>query len=61
MLLVDGNILQHILRGAHSHRSPLMDTLGLDVQDILKAGGGHASCLFHDVGHGVAFVQQSQL
>lgn len=61
MLLTDGDVLQHVLRGAHSHRSQLMDALWLDVQDVLVARGGHAARLLHDEGHGVAFVQQSQL
>lgn len=61
MFLADGDVLQHVLRGAHSHWSPLMDALRLDVQDGLQAGGGHAARLLYDVGHGVAFVQQPQL
>lgn len=61
MLLTDGDVLQHVLGGAQSHRSPLMDALWLDVQDVLVARGGHAARLLHDEGHGVAFVQQSQL
>lgn len=61
VFLADGDVLQHILRGAHSHRSSLVDALRLDVQDVLKACGGHAARLLHDEGHGVAFVQQPQL
>lgn len=33
----------------------------LDVQNIFRARGGHASSLLHDEGHGVALVQQPQL
>lgn len=61
MFLADGDVLQHVLRGAHSHWRTLMDVVGLDVQDGFQAGGGHAARLLHDVGHGVAFVQQPQL
>lgn len=61
MFLVDGDVLQHVLGGAHSHWRPLMDVVRLDVQDVLQAGGGHAARLLNDVGHGVAFVQQPQL
>lgn len=61
VLLADGDVLQHVLGGAHGHGGPLVDALGLDVQDVLEAGGGHASCLLHDVRHRVAFIQQPQL
>lgn len=61
MFLTDGYVLQHVVGGAQSHGSPLMDALWLDVQDVLVAGGGHAARLLNDVSHGVAFVQQSQL
>lgn len=61
VFLTDGNVLQHIFRGAHCHGRPLVDALGLDVQDGLEAGGGHAACLLHDEGHGVALIQQAQL
>lgn len=61
MFLTDGDVLQHVVGGAHSHRSPLMDAVRLDVQDVLVAGGGHAARLLYDVSHGVAFVQQTQL
>lgn len=57
----DGDVLQHVFWGAHRHGSPLVDALGLDVQDGLVAGGGHAARLLNDVGHGVALVQQAQL
>lgn len=61
VLLTEGNVLQHVLGGAHGHGGPLVDALGLDVQDGLEAGGGHAARLLHDEGHGVALVQQAQL
>lgn len=61
MFLTDGDVLQHVVGGAQRHRSPLMDALWLDVQDVLVASGGHAACLLNDVSHGVALVQQSQL
>lgn len=61
VLLADGDVLQHVLGGAQGDGSPLVDGLGLDVQDGLEAGGGHAARLLHDVSHGVAFVQQPQL
>lgn len=61
VFLADGDVLQHVLAGAHSHRSSLVDALRLDVQDVLEARGGHAARLLHDEGHGVAFVQQAQL
>lgn len=61
VFLADGDVLQHVLAGAHSSRSSLVDALRLDVQDVLEARGGHAARLLHDEGHGVAFVQQAQL
>ena len=61
MLLVNGNIFLHIIRGSEDHRDPLVDIGGLDVQNVHGSCGGHASCLLHDEGHGVAFVQKSQL
>lgn len=61
MLFADGDVLQHVLSRAHGHRGPLVDVVRLDVQDVLPAGGGHTTCLLDDVGHRVAFVQQSQL
>ena len=61
VFLTDGNVLQHIFGRAHCHGRPLVDALGLDVQDGLEAGGGHAACLLHDEGHGVALIQQAQL
>lgn len=57
----DGDVLQHVFWRAQRHGSPLVDALGLDVQDGLVAGGGHAARLLNDEGHGVALVQQAQL
>ena len=61
VLLVDGEVLSHVIRRAHDHGDPLVDVHGLDVQNVLGACGGHAPRLHHDVGHGVALVQQPQL
>lgn len=61
MFLADSDVLQDVVRGAHSHGGPLVDARGLDVQDGLEAGGGHAARLLNDEGHGVSFVQQPQL
>lgn len=61
MLLGDGEILLHVVRGSQDHGNSLVDGGGLDVQDVHGSCGGHASCLLHDEGHGVAFVQQPQL
>ena len=57
----DGEVLSHVVGRAHDHGDPLVDVHGLDVQNVLGARGGHAPCLHHDVGHGVALVQQPQL
>lgn len=61
VFLTDGDVLQHIFRGAQRHGSPLVDAFGLDVQDGLVAGGGHAASLLNDEGHGVSLIQQAQL
>lgn len=61
VFLTDVDVLQHVFGGAHCHGGPLVDALGLDVQDGLKASGGHAARLLHDEGHRVALVQQAQL
>lgn len=61
MLLEDGDIFLYIFGGSEDHRDPLVDCGGLDVQDVHGSCGGHASCLLHDVGHGVALIQQPQL
>lgn len=61
VFLKDGDVLLDIIRGAHHHRCPLMDVLGLDVQDVGGPCGGHSSGLLHDEGHGVALVEQSEL
>jgi len=56
VLLADGDVLQDVLGGAHGHGRPLVDAVGLDVQERLEAGGGQAARLLHNEGHGVAFV-----
>lgn len=61
MFLTNGDVFQNVLRRTQGHRSSLMDTLWLDVQDVLQTGGGHPTCLLYDEGHGVAFVEQPQL
>lgn len=61
VLLADGEVLLHVIGRSQDHRDPLVDGGGLDVQDVDRAGGGHASGLLHDVSHGVALVQQPQL
>lgn len=61
MFLEDGDVLLHIVGGAQHHWDPLVDGVGLDVQHVRGPGRGHPSRLLHDVGHGVALVQQSQL
>lgn len=61
VLLTDGDVLLHVVGGAHGHGRPLMDAPRLDVQDVLVAGGGHAARLLDDVRHGVALVEQPQL
>lgn len=35
MLLVDGNILLHIIRGSQDYGDSLVDVGGLDVQNVL--------------------------
>lgn len=61
VFLKDGDVLLDIIRGAHHHRYPLMDVLGLDVQDVGGPCGGHSSSLLHDEGHGVALIEKSEL
>lgn len=61
MFLKDRDVLLDIIRGTHHHRNPLMEALGLDVQDVGGPCGGHPSGLLHDEGHGVALIQQSEL
>ena len=61
VLHVDGEVVAHVVGRAHDHGNPLVDVHGRDVQNVLGARGGHAPCLHHDVGHGVALVQQPQL
>lgn len=61
VLLDKGQELVDVVRGAHHEGHPLMEPLGLDVQDPLRAGGGDAPRLLHDEGYGVALVQQPQL
>lgn len=61
MLFTDGKILLHVIGRSQDDGDSLVDAGGLDVQDVHGSRGGHASCLLHDVGHGVAFIQQSQL
>lgn len=61
MFLKDRDVLLDIIRGTHDHRYPLMEALGLDVQDVGGPGGGHPSGLLHDEGHRVALIEQSEL
>lgn len=61
VFLKNGDVLLDIIRGAHHHRYPLMDVLGLDVQDVGGPCGGHSSGLLHDEGHGVALIEKSEL
>lgn len=61
MFLVNWNIFLHIIRGSEDHGDSLVDGGRLDVQDVHGSSGGQASCLLHDEGHGVAFIQQPQL
>lgn len=61
VLLKDGYVLLHIVRGAQDHRDSLVDGCGLDVQNIHGSCCGHASCLLYDERHGVAFIQQPEL
>lgn len=61
VLPVNGKIFFHIIRRSEDHRDPLVDGGGLDVQNVHGSCSGHASCLLHDEGHGVALIQQPQL
>lgn len=61
VLLVDRDVLFHIIRGSQDNRDSLMDSSRLDVQNVFRSCGGDASCLHHDEGHGVALIQQPQL
>lgn len=61
MLLIDGNVLLHVVGRAQHHGDPLVDVGGLDVQNVAGPRGGHAARLLHDERHGVALVQQPQL
>lgn len=60
-LLVNGNVLLDVFRGAQDYRNPLVDVLWLDVQHVHLPRGGHAASLLDDKRHGVALVQQPQL
>lgn len=61
VLLDEGDVLLHVIRGAQHHGHPLVDGLGLDVQHVHGPSGGHSPRLLRDKGHGVALVQQPQL
>ena len=52
--------LKDILNASQKQWSPLVNFFGLDVEYSSRAGGSSASSLFHDHGHGCAFIQESE-
>lgn len=61
MFFVDRDILLYIIRGAQNYRSPLVDWVRLNVQNVHGSSCCHTSSLLHDKSHGVALIQQPQL
>jgi hypothetical protein len=51
----------HFDPAAHDQRRPLMDGIGLDVQNPPLSVRGRATGLFRQESHGVGFVQQAEL
>lgn len=60
-LLDEGQVLVDVVGRAHHEGHPLVEGLGLDVQDPLGPGGGEAPGLLHQEGDGVTLVEQAQL
>lgn len=61
MFLYTGEILLYIIWGPQNKGDPLVNALGLHIQDRLGACGCCASRLLNDVGHRIALIQEPEL